>query len=285
MTKQKIWSAILIIVIVAAMAAGSWQKENGMSKDEAWIRKSIEEWNNSEMVQVKNVKKSTMENGNEKTLAWKVTVDKTTKMICNKTISEDPAVGIMEVTTYFGMEDGKMYQLNKGSYDETYTKQIMEDEGLLESYLKWEAVPLTENSVIEVLGEDTIDGRRYTKVKITTPDFKRLQDRKEMKEMYREAKKSETYQKELAEAEVKYENHKEETIAWFDENRKLRKAKTDTSVNDRFTDAVTRAYLGAMGAAVENEEVLQNSICEQQFLSGEECDKIEIPTEYEILNY
>lgn len=277
MMKKKRYS-LLLAVVIAAVAIGGCKKQNELK-----VRKSIEEWSQNDIIQINNVRKSVLEDGTEKSFVWTIIVNKKDKMICDKTVSEGPNGEKAEATIYYGVEDGKAYQISKSSGDKTYKKRFFENDGVVKSYMNLEPMTITRKSMIEILGEEKSGNKNYTKVKVTTPDFQRIQDKAKMKEAYENAKESPIYQEQFQKAEKEYENHKEEMFIWFDEDWKLQKAEKDTSVNDKFVDVITKAYFDVNGENAKETAMVKTSTYCQEFLTGKKCDKIVMPAEFEVL--
>lgn len=277
--KRKMWSIYLVISVVSAMFMCACTKQNEMSERTEWVKKSIEQWNQTTRIQVNSTSEKTLGDGSGKMQAEKIAVDKKEKQIYHSVVIQSDLDGRKEYVEYYGVEDGKSYQITFDS--EKYVKQVIGEENRLKSYFELAPVKITEKTEIEVLGTDVIDEKEYIKVKFVIPDFQRIQEKDETKQLYEIAKKSTTYRKELREAEEMYADYKEEAVVWFDRNLHPVKSESDRTIHDKFIDTIMKAYFDTMEIEAEENAIIEKSVLRREYLTGEQCDKIEMPTEYE----
>lgn len=274
--KKKSLIMVVIMAMVSATLMSGCKKEEGTE----WVRESIQKLNESKVIQINSTSEVTLEDGEEQFSEKEMIVDKTQKQVSIKIVDKGTSDGDIESNMFFGVEDGNAYQIANNSFDGKYTKMIAGTEQNLKLYLEPETVEITEKSKIEILGEETVNGEKLTKVKIVTPDFTHIQDKEEYKAMYEAAKQSENYKEQLEKAEKEYVNSKEETIVWFNEKKEAVKAERDTSLSQRFRGIMFRASFDGSDMTWSTALTKKSFYC-MEFLTGNVCNKIEMPTEYE----
>lgn len=278
--KKRMISAILVVITFSAMLACAQSEEKNKEGTE-WVKDAIQKFNESDLIQMKEILEETKEDGSTDITINEEVLDKKGKQVYIKTTVSNTEGGEWEAENYFVFENGKTCQLSKQEADRSWMKQVNGGEELINMYLDMEKIRFQDNMDIEIMGEEEIDGKQYTKVKLTTSDYKRLKERQDINMMYDEAVKSKKYKEEIQKAEKEYQNSKDTIIVWFNKDREPIMTESDSTLKNRFVNAVMCGYLDMTAGDVSSVEVIQKSVQRKELISGEQCEKIEIPTEYE----
>ena len=264
-----LWSAILL-----CGCAGKDQEKKTSDAPE-WIMEEINRYNNEDMRQI-DIKEDTTVSEGKLVKDETVIMDKKNHLASNIGTKEGPGDNRDEYSMFFGMEGAKAFEIYKyKEQDQFYKETVSED--LANLYIDGRKLEISDKAKIKEEGEDTLDGQKAIKVKVTDPGFERLTDRADYKEMIDDAKAADadTYQEELD----KYMELKEkEWTLWFDaESHLLKKVSFDSSVEDNFTLYLLSAQDPESDFAKQRPK---KGTTIWNIKMGDECDTINLPEEY-----
>ena len=229
MKKWKCFSVVLLILILACGCSDKAQKE----EKEDWVLKEVDKYNNESIRQI-DIEEDKETSSGEMVKDQTVILDQTNKLVYIHMLIKGPGDEQEEYTNFLGIDDSQAFNIYKYGSQGEYSKTTDITEDSVNDYLNGRKLVFSEEAEIKIIGEDKINNKKTIKVEVKDPDFQRLQDKEEYKEMIKEAKASdkEEYQKEYD----KYMELKEKSwTLWFTkDSHKLERVSYDNSVEEAF---------------------------------------------------
>lgn len=273
--KRCIYVNIMLLSAILLCGCAEKKQEEKASEAPEWIMEEINRYNNEDMRQV-DIKEDKSVSEGKLIKSETVVMDKKNSLASIIGTQEGPGDRQDEYSMYFGMEGSQAFELYKyKEQDQFYKENISED--LVNLYIDGRKLDVSDKAKIKDEGEDTLEGEKAVKIKITDPGFEKATDRADYKEMIEDAKAADAdaYQEELD----KYAKLKEkEWTLWFDkETHLLKKVSFDNSIEESFILYLLSAQDPDSDFAKQKPK---EGTTVWNIKMGDECETIKLPEEY-----
>ena len=254
---------IIVIACIGAIVLAACGKEEP-AKDSSWCKDSVDKYNEQEKKQIEGYE---ILDGGKELYKYTFTIDKGQKRT-KRVYTEEPS------STYILNEEGGVWYYYGSEENGPWYKSEARDDAF-ESDVQSIDIDVNDETVYEIAGQEKLDGRAVTKVKITTPKDDAFSGvLKEEDEKIEELLNDTDFKK--AYDAVKEEKNRVSYVWFDDETKKPVKQERDTTK----IQTVLYYYLKLSGnAEMKYDTVPENVVEVTQFLSGEPQEDIEIPQE------
>ena len=257
-------SKMILMVCIGVVLLAACGKEEKPAEDTGWCKESVDKYNEREKKQVEGYE---IYNEDKEIYRYTCTIDKE-QMRTKRVYTDEP------VSTYIlNKEDGVWYYYGSEEDGTWYKSEAGED--AFDSDVQSVDIFVTDETKYEIVGQEKLDGRAVTKVKLTTPKEDAFSGAlKEDDEKVEELLKDEDFKK--AYDAVKEEKNRVSYVWFDDETKEPVKQERDTTK----IQTVLYYYLkSSEGMEMKYDAVPESVVEVTLFFSEEPEEEIEIPQE------
>lgn len=272
--------SLAVLCIFVTLFSTACAKAPKQEEDTEWVFNSIHTYNQDRVKQFsKTIITETAAGTYEKTQI--LISDSNNDIVYMNCVQKGPGNYHLYTRDYMMLKDGKGYDIYKYDTQETFYKTEINTDFINNAFNSMYII-LSDKAEAKILGNETVDGTDAVKVLVTDRDFPRIQNSSDFSKLYAQAVVSDVYQEELKAAHDNYMNMKEkEWTFWFSkEDSRLLKMEYDNTLDTTFTYYTLAA--ANQGICAEK-NVPSKEIVTGYIKSGNDCDKIEVPLEYQTL--